>query len=184
MRYLKLLMLSAAVLAMTTACDPPWAPLKCQDYPWSNLCEQSYQYKFTQMRSEPGGRAERLFSIFDAADFSVDLSSSNIPVINTSGYATVVIDLSDGSKKSTSFEWIRLGDSLIIANPSAVNAWVQPKLADMDAIHVEFGFEVESAEGVNLVVTILNYQGTAINGSSDSWYVSDDGGCGGHCQTK
>src|SRR5690625_3334854 len=123
MKYLKLLALSTTVLLMTTACDLPGEPLKCKkELPFPNMCQQNYHYNFIEMRGALPDFAVGLMSTtFDAADFTVDLSSSNIPVTTTSGYATVVVDLSDGSRQSNSFEWIRLGDEAVVANPSAVN---------------------------------------------------------------
>lgn len=167
MRYPKLLALSIVVLLATTACDPPGDALRCQDHPFPNMCGQSYHYS-----------SASISSTFDAADFTVDMSSSNIDVTTTSGYATVIVDLSDGTTQSNSFQWMKLGDEAVVANPSAVNAWVQPKLASIDEVDVEFDFQVSEVGGTNVVVTELEHQGTTITGSSDSWYVNG-GGCDG-----
>jgi hypothetical protein len=149
------------------------------------MCGQSYHYSFTAIQSLSSGRGFGTMSTFDAADFTVDLSSSNVSVTTNSGYATVILDLSDGTTQSNSFQWIRIGDEAVVANPSAVNAWIQPKLSSASEVDVEFDFQVSETEGANMVVTELKHQGSTVTGSSDSWYVGGGGCAGGaSCEIK
>src|SRR5690554_5058308 len=73
-----------------------------------------------QMRSLPG----EYRSTFDASLLSVDLSSSNVPVDSTTGYATVTAKLDNSVNVANSFQWVRVGDIVEVANPSAVNSWL------------------------------------------------------------
>lgn len=125
-------------------------------------------------------------SNFDAGLFSVDLSQSNVPIDSTSGYATVTLDLADGSTVANSFQWIRVGDEFVAANPSAINAWLQPYLPDLEEADADIDFVTGSDAGANVVVAELKYAGALHGGASSSWCSGGGGGggCGGHCEIE
>lgn len=193
MRTLKFLMMAVVVLGLATACEGGYFTCEggtkgrgadADSSVGLKVCTQEYQYSFPGISGLSAFLAS-LISSFDAADFNVDLSSSNVPVTTVGGYATVVLDLKDGSTQARSFEWVRLGDRALVASPATVNAWVQPLLSSVRTINVRFDFEVQSREGVNVVATELNHQGLLIAGSSDSWYFAGNGGCEiGWCETR
>lgn len=110
---------------------------------------------------------------FDAAQLSVDLSGTTIP-LPASGVATVQLTYegSDVVRTQAQFSVIRSGSILKFANSAAVNAWILNTVADGDEVQISYEAPDTSSVGTNTLSMAVVAEGVTFASSEMTWYRS------------
>lgn len=67
--------------------------------------------------------------------------------------------------------WVKQGDALIFADPSAVNSWASKYWDDVLQLNVDIpNIQTTSEPGPNIIVSETRYNGENIFGDTVSWY--------------
>lgn len=143
-------------------------PSQCEDEGSLIVYEKLQSVIVTMASGNPG----KTNSVFNAANISIDYSSSSINITENSGYASIVLTLSNGSVASNAFPWSRVGQELVFSNPSAVNTWINPYLGQISEVEYDVnGLDVESHAGPNLFVSEVEYSNNIVDAGTASYYV-------------
>lgn len=100
----------------------------------------------------------------DASEYSLDISGSTVPYPNT-GQATVTLRNSSTNTvvAAKMFPWVRSGDTIVFANPSAVNAWIAGVTAPVDEVAYQLApFDTHLEPGSNVLHVSTIYDGQTL----------------------
>lgn len=113
----------------------------------------------------------------DPSKWVVDVGSSNVQIVSFTGSGTVEKRSSNGSLvDSEVFNWIKVGNSLLISNPSSIYTFLNANPGQ--AVELEFVYKdilVSAHVGLNTIVVTGFYDGTAYGSEQESWYCNDEG---------
>lgn len=117
-------------------------------------------------------------STFDAAQFSIDTSGSNVGVPSNGLVTIYLIDAEANSvQASRVFSWVRSGTDLILSDPNAVNEWALAEGGTANSLeYAVHEFAVSQNTGSNTLVATTQYEGATYASSTTSWNVGN-GGC-------
>ena len=116
---------------------------------------------------------------FDAAQFAIEVSDSNIALPSTGRVEIRLRDSSTGNVHAAStFSWVRAGNALKLADPDSVNDWALRSSATSDALEYQLEpFVVQQVEGGNALTFSSTYEGSVTASSTTSWHS------GGSCRS-
>lgn len=110
----------------------------------------------------------------DASAFSMNISGSTITYPST-GQVTITITNSSSNSvvAAQTFSWVRTGNTLVLANPAAVNAWASGISSAADEVSYQLvPFEAQAAAGNNTIVAASVYQGQTTASASSTFCYS------------
>lgn len=101
---------------------------------------------------------EAASNIPDASDYSLDTTGSTIPYPGT-GHVTITLksDAAGSVVAAKTFDWVRTGNVIVLADPDAVNAWVASNPSADDATYTLVPFATQLAVGDNIYALAVRY---------------------------
>lgn len=116
-------------------------------------------------------------------EFDFSSSSSGIMLTKDSGYLVIKATLDDQSVVTNSFQWIRIGDKIILEDPASVDSWFLQHEGYVE-VEVNLGdIQATGVEGSNTLSVEAKYDNTVIDGDAFAWYASGDDCSEFDCET-
>lgn len=119
------------------------------------------------------------YSVPDAAALEIDVSGSNVQ-IPASGLVTIqLLDSSSGIVQAVgTFEWVKSGSKIRLANVNAVNSWALANGGSADSFKYDLHrFQTQGSQGVNTLQVAAQYEGVTKATSTTGWYRGRNNGC-------
>lgn len=119
------------------------------------------------------------YSTPDAAALEIDLSGSNVQ-IPSSGLVTIqLVDSSAGIVQAAgTFEWIKIGSKIKLANADAVNSWALANGGSADSFKYDLHkFQTQGSPGANTLQVAAQYEGVTKATSTTGWHRGRNNGC-------
>lgn len=121
----------------------------------------------------------------DAGLFVIDTSGSTTAIPST-GSVTLALSssFSGAVLAARTFGWVRSGTEIRLADPAAVNSWLDANSGGADTLDYDLTpFTPTTVEGLNTFATQSVYAGEVVAASTYTWTVSTSDGCL-KCQVK
>lgn len=133
---------------------------------------------FTRKGSGSSLRAFNTVSGVDVSNLALDITGHRTAVLEGFGTGTLLVKQGGSVIGSTAFDYAVVDSMAVVANPSAVNAWLahypaadgyDVELPDIDTIDTE--------EGVASLTVDTLYGTTVVSSASTSWTSNAGSGC-------
>lgn len=106
-------------------------------------------------------------SLPDASLYSIDTTGSTIPYPSTGEVTVSLLSSTDTVEAANTFQWVKTGSEIVLADPAAVNAWAAsaaPDAAEMNYTLLPFSTTLQAGE--NWIKSTAVYDGVAIGAAS------------------
>lgn len=107
----------------------------------------------------------------DAGSFSLDVSDSSVDIADTGLVTIKLVEGGSGTiQASKIFAWNRIGSSVVLADPAAVNAWASANGATADSVLYDLHeFKATESPGWNTLAVAAQYDGLTEAYATTTW---------------
>lgn len=117
---------------------------------------------------------------FDANNYQIDTSGSNVAIPNSGTMSVTITDEFDNPVSSRSFAWMKSGSFILASDPSQINSWLlaeQNRGVEIWGVDYVADFVTPAQPGENSVEFVAEYLGAEIGRTRISYHsqvVEDD----------